>query len=186
MKDPRNYEQILKEHYVTVDSAKRRDIVISQLEVLEKEYNAEAVSKTKLTDIVNNLVEYPTLIVGSFDEKFLEIPIEILISEMVEHQKYFPLKNQKTGELLKYFVITSNVIEQEQVRLGNNKVIQARLNDGLFFYEQDTKAGIDSISENASKVIYHKDLGFYDEKIKRLNIISHLLNKNLILLKNPY
>ena len=174
--NPLAYEETLANHHVIANSSKRREKIIAQLQKLEKKYNATALSQTKLINIVNNLVEYPVLLIGDFEEKFLKIPLEVLISEMVEHQKYFPLQDRKTGKLLPHFIITANITEPTQVCRGNNKVIQSRFNDGFFFYQQDIKIGIETLSLKAEKVIYHKDLGYYSEKIKRVQMISELLN----------
>lgn len=175
---PLAYEKTLEENYVLPNSQKRKSSIEKQLTELTAEYHSFALSKTNLLDVVNNLVEYPVLIVGEFKKQFLEMPKEVLISEMIEHQKYFPLCDATTKKLIPHFIITANLLETESVRTGNNNVLNARLNDGLFFYEQDLKTGIDALATQADKVVYHRDLGSYAQKIERILTVSRHFNEH--------
>src|SRR5699024_5891042 len=101
---PSEYEQALEENFVIVYPVKREQLIVEQLKVLEKDAKFTIEIDEELLHEVRNLVEYPQAFYGSFDESYLAIPEEVLITSMKEHQRYFPVKNKETNELLPYFV----------------------------------------------------------------------------------
>ena len=195
--NPNEYEEKLAENFVFADGKKRKIQTERQIEELEKKHGFQVDYKKKLCQINHLLVEHPQLILCDFPEEFLEVPKEILIAEMVEHQKYFPIlekdnlekdnleKNNlnKDKKLLPKFIITSNSISKEKQTLqniqnGNLRVIKARFSDGLFFYQKDLAMGIEKMRESAKQTIYQKDLGNYEDKTERMVAIAEYLTEN--------
>ena len=169
--NPKDYEEILLKKHVIVSREKRLENIINQLEKIEKENNFEAVSKNKVSEIVVDLVEEPYLLTAEFDSKFLEVPKEVLTSEMIEHQKYFPLikkNNNKNGDLTKIFVITANQPKTPQIIAGNIRVLTARLSDGRFLYQEDIKKGMDEMNTRLAMLMFRKELGSVADKVNRL------------------
>lgn len=169
--NPKDYEEILLKKHVIVSREKRLENIINQLDKIEKENNFEAVSKNKVSEIVVDLVEEPYLLTAEFDSKFLEVPKEVLTSEMIEHQKYFPLikkNNNKNGDLTNIFVITANQPKTPQIIAGNIRVLTARLSDGRFLYQEDIKKGMDEMNTRLAMLMFRKELGSVSDKVKRL------------------
>ena len=169
--NPKDYEEILLKKHVIVSREKRLENIINQLEKIEKENNFEAVSKNKVSEIVVDLVEEPYLLTAEFDSKFLEVPKEVLTSEMIEHQKYFPLikkNNNKNGDLTNIFVITANQPKTPQIIAGNIRVLTARLSDGRFLYQEDIKKGMDEMNTRLAMLMFRKELGSVSDKVNRL------------------
>ena len=177
--NPKDYEEILSKKHVIVSREKRLENIINQLEKIEKENNFEAVSKKKVSEIVVDLVEEPYLLTAEFDSKFLEVPKEVLTSEMIEHQKYFPLM-KKNGDLTNIFVITANQPKTPQIIAGNIRVLTARLSDGRFLYQEDIKKGMDEMNGRLSMLMFRKELGSVADKVARLekNAISLIADLN--------
>nr|WP_232817747.1 glycine--tRNA ligase subunit beta [Brachyspira hampsonii] len=172
--NPKDYEKILLEKHVIVSREKRLENIINQLENIEKELGFEAVSKKKVSEIVVDLTEEPYLLTAEFDSKFLEVPKEVLTSEMIEHQKYFPLC-KKDGSLTNVFVITANQPKTPQIIAGNIRVLTARLSDGRFLYQEDIRKGMDEMNERLEMLMFRKELGSVADKVKRLEKNSELL-----------
>jgi len=124
-----------------------------------------------LLDIVTFLVEDPYVVMCEFDKNFLDIPDIVLIAEMKEHQKYFPLVDQK-GRVRNKFLVVSNNPQTDYIKSGNEKVITARFNDARFFYNEDSKVRLDERVEALKNVIFHKDLGSIYDKVERMGLIA--------------
>lgn len=177
--NPKEYENILEKKNVIVSREKRLNSIISQLETIEKNTGYNAISKTKVSEIVVDLVEEPYLLTAEFDSKFLEVPKEVLTSEMIEHQKYFPLCKKESGELVNMFVITANQPKTEQIISGNIRVLVARLSDGRFLYQEDLKNGMDEMNNRLSMLMFRKELGSVLDKVSRLEKNSSYLIEKL-------
>lgn len=126
-----------------------------------------------LLDEVTALVEWPTAVVGSFDEAFLGLPDEVLISTLQEHQRYFPI-HQEGGGLTNRFITISNIVSKDpdQVRLGNEKVVKPRLADAAFFWSQDMKTSLEEKTSGLKHVLYQKGLGSLADKARRVAVIA--------------
>jgi glycyl-tRNA synthetase beta chain len=170
---PKEYLSKLNEQYVMIDPEARKKSILDQLKVLEKEQNWRIPVDQDLLDEVVNLVEYPTVIWGQFDEVFLELPDDVLITSMKEHQRYFPVKSLE-GKLLPYFVTVTNGNEDAEgiVAKGNEKVLRARLSDARFFFEEDKKLNIDAAVRQLEKVVYHQQLGSMADKMRRVQRLA--------------
>lgn len=164
---PKNYVDCLRKVHVIVDIEERKQRIACQLDQID----GVVLEKDRVLDEVVHLVEEPYVTTTTFDKDFLKAPKELLVSEMVEHQKYFPLADAD-GNLTNRFVITANNVPSDKIRHGNVKVLSARLSDGVFLYEQDLKIPLDQFNEKLKSVTFQKDLGSMWDKVER--IISHV------------
>lgn len=172
---PGEYLSKLKEHYVMVDIEERAKNIYEQLDQIANQVNGVVIAKERVLPQVLHLVEWPMLTTASFDSNFLKAPREVLISEMVEHQKYFPIGNAD-GTLKNLFIITANNTPSEQIRNGNKKALSSRLADGVFLYEQDLKKSLDDFNEKLKHVTFQKDLGTVYEKVDRIGKNAEVLH----------
>ena len=165
---PNAYVEALAGEHVIVSYEQRRQLIEEQIQQLSEQEGFEVPIDPALLEEVTNLVEYPTALFGAFDEAYLELPEEVLITTMKEHQRYFPVKKDDT--LLHYFVTVrnGNATHIENVARGNEKVIRARLADAQFFYEEDKKADIDAQAARLDKIVFHEKLGTTGEKVRRV------------------
>jgi glycyl-tRNA synthetase beta chain len=174
------YEEKLKEQYVIVDPTERQEMIVSQAEQLAKKNNWTLALDEKLLEEVTNLVEYPTAFVGGFDEKYLSVPDEVLVTSMKEHQRYFDVRND-AGMLLPYFISVrnGNDVHLENVIKGNEKVLIARLEDAEFFYSEDKKLTIDDCVNKLKHVTFHEKIGTIYEKLQRVGLIGQIIGKEV-------
>lgn len=166
---PGDYVAALESAFVVPEFARRRQMIIDQVEVEASALNARAVIDEDLLDEVTGLVEWPVALTGGFESRFLAVPAEALISSMKEHQKYFHLVDDN-DRLLPHFITVSNIESKDpaQVIAGNERVIRPRLGDAAFFYEQDRKHTLASRMESLQRVVFQKDLGTLHDKSTRL------------------
>ncbi|RKQ37817.1 glycine--tRNA ligase subunit beta [Oceanobacillus halophilus] len=178
--DPLEYRAALRNEYVIVDSKEREQMILEQIKDLEEKENLLIPVDEDLLDEVRNLVEFPTVFIGSFEKKFLKLPSEVLITSMKEHQRYFPAMSTNE-ELLPKFVGVRNGDNKsiENVAKGNEKVLRARLSDAEFFYEEDQKNSIDFYLEKLQRVVFQEKLGTYADKVSRVVTITNHLCKML-------
>lgn len=164
---PSLYLDLLRQHQVVADVKEREQSILTQLQKIENELGFKVVAKERVIPQVLHLTEWPLLAVSDFDKAFLKVPKEVLISEMVEHQRYFPVENS-AGELQNLFIITGNNTPSDEIRRGNQKVLSARLKDGVFLYEQDLKTPLSVFNEKLKTVTFQKDLGSVWDKVLRI------------------
>lgn len=178
--EPAEYEKSLLGQFVLVNAEERKSGIRSQIERLAEENNWVIPVDEDLLEEVTNLVEYPTALFGKFEEEFLEIPEEVLITSMKEHQRYFPVKSAE-GKLLPYFVTVRNGDHNhlEQVAKGNEKVLRARLADAAFFYQEDQKMDIESALQKLGSIVYHEEIGTLAEKVERVRKLANELAESL-------
>ena len=167
---PNDYEIVLKqEGYVIADFAERREIIRRGVaETAEKEVGGKAVIDDDLLDEVTALNEWPVPLLGRFEERFLEVPAEALISSMKEHQKYFHVVDA-AGSMLPVFITLANLESKDpaQVIAGNEKVIRPRLSDAAFFYETDRKTRLEDRVEQLKPIVFQEKLGsIYDKSVR--------------------
>ena len=162
-----SYQDILRENLVIVDPKERVQSIQAQIEEIERTHQVVITAKEKVMEQVVHLVENPFLTMASFDSHFLKAPKEVLISEMCEHQKYFPVLDQN-GSITNQFVITANVTPTASIEQGNRNVLSARLSDGVFLFEQDSKVPLEHFVEKLKGIQFQKGLGTMYDKIKRL------------------
>ncbi|OXS80436.1 glycine--tRNA ligase subunit beta [Domibacillus enclensis] len=172
------YVSTLKEQFVIADPDERRRMIVTGLEELEKQNGWTIPVDESLLEEVNNLVEYPTALSGSYNEEFLDLPEEVLITSMKEHQRYFPVRSAE-GVLLPHFVTVRNGNSHaiEKVARGNEKVLRARLADADFFYKEDQKTPISDSLEKLERIVYHEKIGTLSEKVGRIRRVTNRLAK---------
>ncbi|MDI9243773.1 glycine--tRNA ligase subunit beta [Marinobacter sp. CHS3-4] len=167
---PGDYEVVLKqEGYVIADFAERREIIRSGVTAMaKKEAGGQAVIDEELLDEVTALNEWPVPLMGRFEERFLEVPAEALISSMKEHQKYFHVVSGD-GKMLPLFITVANLESKDpsQVIAGNEKVIRPRLSDAAFFYDTDRKTRLEDRIEQLKPIVFQEKLGsIYDKSVR--------------------
>ncbi|MGB0446290.1 MAG: glycine--tRNA ligase subunit beta [Pseudomonadales bacterium] len=174
IKSPKTYAQQLRdEGKVIVDIEERKQIIRTQVAEQAAKAGAQAVVSDSLLNEVAALVEWPVSLCGKFDDAFLEVPAQALVSSMAEHQKYFHLVNDQ-GEIQPYFITVSNLISKDPQAVidGNERVIRPRLADAAFFFETDKKATLESRNPALEKVVFQADLGSLADKTKRIAALA--------------
>ena len=171
-----NYEDTLKQNSVVLSSKEREQMVLEGIAKLEQENGVEVeIDRVLLSEVVA-ITEYPTALLGSFDEKFLELPPEVIITSMKEHQRYFAVFN--SGNLANNFVVVSNAVTNDfsKIIAGNERVLRPRLEDALFFYHNDLKRGLKT--DGLELVQFIDGLGTLKDKIEREKSIAEILFNN--------
>lgn len=178
---PAQYAQTLKsEGYVMVDFAERTERVRQQVIAVAEQAGGRAVINPELLEEVSALNEWPNAIVGDFDETFLAVPSEALISAMAGHQKYFHMLDSE-NQLMAKFITVSNIesINPASVKSGNERVIRPRLADAKFFWDQDRKNPLDDFLPRLKTVVFQKQLGTLFDKVERLEALTVKIGKPL-------
>jgi len=168
------YANLLEEKgFVIPTFAVRRETIQHLIEQTADDLDAKAMMNNDLLDEVTSLVEWPVVVTGQFDEKFLDIPDEALIAVMQKHQKYFPVTDKK-GNLLPYFITISNIdsTQPDLVKAGNERVIRPRLSDAAFFWEKDKGQSLESRLDSLKTVVFQHQLGNLYDKSKRIAQLS--------------
>ncbi|WP_027936719.1 glycine--tRNA ligase subunit beta [Anaeroarcus burkinensis] len=174
------YEESLSCNFVLADPEKRRSIIRQQLEETAREQNGVVAMDEELLEEVVHLVEYPTALCGRFEEEYLELPQEAVITPMKEHQRYFPVLDQ-AGKLLPLFITVRNGGKEhlDIVRHGNERVLRARLADARFFYMEDQKGTLEQRVERLKTIVFQDGLGTMHDKVLRVQAAALQLGKVL-------
>lgn len=180
IRSAQSYEQQMQESFVIADFAKRKQMIKTQVEQLATAKQATAVMPDELLDEVTSIVEWPEALMANFEEEFLEVPAESLIASMQSHQKCFALKD-KQGKLLPYFITVANIASKnpQQVILGNEKVMRARLSDAAFFFRQDKKRPLSAHIPATAQVVFQVKLGSLQDKAERISALMTYLSSAL-------
>ena len=178
IKSPESYESQLLANKVIASFEKRKEKIIGQIKNITNRDNLNVDPDDELLNEVTGLCEWPVALLGNFKNNFLSVPSEALISSMREHQKYFHT-NDKNNNLCSSFITISNIESKssKQVIAGNEKVVNARLSDAMFFYEQDTRESLHSKTDRLKQVVFQKDLGSIYDKTQRIKCLSEYLCK---------
>lgn len=173
----KQYRKKLYKHWVLANVAERKAFLSKALDKMCAKLEAEIPNRDDVLNEVLYLSEYPIVGHYAFDEKFLELPDELLISEMIDHQRYFPLKG-KNGKLLPEFLVAVDKKPTELILKNNKAVLAARLSDGYFLFEQDLKRSLDSFNEDLKKAVFHKELGsIYDKSVRVKEMAKKVANE---------
>lgn len=173
-----DYEEALKSQYVIADADERKGMILNQIQELVAQHNWKVNIDKGLLEEVTNLVEYPTVFAGSFDEKYLNIPDEVLITSMKDNQRYFEVYDEN-GKLINHFIAVRNGNSEylDNVIAGNEKVLVARLDDAQFFYDEDKKYPLAHFVDKLKNVSFHDKIGSVVEHMARVQIIGDYLGK---------
>lgn len=173
---PAAYAETLRSAHVIADFAERREIIKNRVDTLAAEQQGTAIVPADLLDEVTALVEWPVPLVCSFEERFLEVPQEALISTMQDNQKYFCLLDAN-GKLLPRFITVSNLESKDPTQIieGNEKVVRPRLTDAEFFFKQDKKQPLETRNERLANVVFQADLGSVFEKAQRVSSLAGVI-----------
>jgi len=174
--NPAVYEEELAKYMVVADPVKRKADIVEQMNQLASQNKWKLDIDETLLEEVNNLVEFPTVFAGKFEEKYLELPVEVLVTSMKEHQRFFEVYKED-GELSAHFISVRNGGSQhiENVIAGNEKVLVARLEDGEFFWHEDKKLKIADLVDKLAKVTFHEKIGTLAEHMNRTKAIGAII-----------
>ncbi|MBD2319700.1 glycine--tRNA ligase subunit beta [Phormidium tenue] len=171
----KDYVETLREAFVLVDGKERQKHILTQIHSIVELFGGKAEISEDLLEEVTYLVEFPTAVIGEFEREFLELPQPVIKTEMVSHQRYFPVHSVKNpDQLLPRFITISNG-DPDKSRLiaaGNGRVIRARLSDGKFFYDSDRAVHLETFLPLLEKVTFQAQLGSVAEKVDRIRAIA--------------
>lgn len=175
---PDQYISKLKENYCIVNQEERKEMVWAQILNIAKENGGKVEPDEQLLEEVTHLLEYPTALCGNFEEKYLALPKEVLITPMREHQRYFPVFKED-GTLLPKFITVRNGLSEhiDIVTAGNEKVLRARLADAEFFYTEDLKKSLADNVEKLESIVFHEKIGSLSAKVERVQKLAQSIGE---------
>ena len=177
-----DYFEALTNHLVIADQGQRRELILEQISKIEKKFDISVIKDEKLLEEVSGLVEWPVALCAEFDEKFLNLPDEVLQTSMRSHQKYFSVAEKKTKSLTNKFILISNIQTSDEgnsVILGNQRVLSARLYDAKYFWDRDIDQPLIDNLRLLNSVTYHQKLGSLGAKVERIELIALELDQTL-------
>ena len=183
-KDFKAYKYFFNKSGIIIDHNKRKEFIEKEINKILKKKNVVIEFNTKLLDEVTDLVEQPNILQCRFDEKFLQIPKEILIITMQNHQKYFPIFNQKGNITNEFLVVANNKDTKGLIRLGNERVVEARLSDAQFFWNKNKSQNLVKQLSKLKTINYFKGLGSYFDKIQRMRKLGGMISDKLLISKD--
>ena len=170
-----DYVTKLEAAKVVLDPQRRKDIILADAKTLAQAQGFELVEDQVLLDEVSGLVEWPVVLMGSFDKEFLSIPGEVIRATIRNNQKCFVVNDPKTGKLANRFILTANIEASDggkAIVAGNERVIRARLSDAKFFYETDLKTKLEDRLPKFENIVFHEKLGTQAERIARIERLA--------------
>ena len=181
--DFKSYEKFFKKQGTLVDQNKRRELIEKEfLKILNKK-NLTIKDNPRLLDEVVNLVDNPNVLLCSFDKKFLSIPQEILILTMQSHQKYFPTFNDKNEITNEFLIVTNKKDIKGLIKIGNERVVDARLNDAEFFWSKEKTQNLLKKVSELKMINFFKGLGTYFDKVQRMRKLGGMISDELLISK---
>ncbi|MDQ1362703.1 MAG: glycyl-tRNA synthetase beta chain, partial [Pseudomonadota bacterium] len=180
LKSPQDYAESLRKGFVIADMEERKTDIRQQVEQAAEKLGGRAVIEDDLLQEVAALVEWPVAVMGDFEQHFLQVPKEALISTMQGNQKYFPLLDGE-GNLMPHFITISNISSTDvsKVKAGNERVIRPRLSDAAFFWNQDRKEPLEKRLGMLDKVVFQNKLGTLGDKSRRVAKIAERIADSL-------
>ncbi len=178
IREPNRYIEVLHGANVIAREEERRQVIVAGIADLTAARGLTAMAEQAIIDEVTDLTEDPHVIMGSFPEHYLELPREVLVTAMEEHQRYIPVESA-SGELAPSFIVVHNghPAAEANIRAGNERVLRARLDDALFFYRDDTREPLEAKVEKLKHVVFQADLGTLYDKALRLARLSRLISE---------
>ncbi|MDB9717560.1 glycine--tRNA ligase subunit beta [Candidatus Pelagibacter sp.] len=181
--DFKEYVNFFKKVSIVIDHKQRKNLIEKKFNEISNKKNIKIENNPKLLDEVVDLTDQPNVIVCEFDRKFLNIPKEILIITMQYHQKYFPTFDQKGNITNEFLVITNKQDKKGFIKLGNERVVEARLSDAEFFWEKDKSQNLVKRVSKLKSMNYFKGLGTYFDKVQRMRKLGGMLSDELLISK---
>ena len=178
-----SYQKFFNKIGTILNHEKRKDLIIKNIEKVLKKKNLKTQDNEKLLDEVTNLIDQPHILECSFDKKFLAVPKEILILTMQSHQKYFPLFTKKDEITNEFIVISNKKDDTGIIKIGNERVVEARLNDAEFFWNKDKSQNLVKKVSGLKSMNFFKGLGTYFDKVQRMRKLSALISDELLISK---
>jgi glycyl-tRNA synthetase beta chain len=182
--DFKDYNNFFKKINITIDHNLRRNFIEKKLNEISSKKNVKIENNPKLIDEVVDLTDQPNVILCEFDRKFLNIPKEILIITMQHHQKYFPTFDKKGNITNEFLVVTNKKDINGLIKLGNERVVEARLNDAEFFWNKDKSQNLVKRVSVLKSMNYFKGLGTYFDKVQRMRKLGGMLSDELLISKD--
>ncbi|MDA9629365.1 glycine--tRNA ligase subunit beta [Candidatus Pelagibacter sp.] len=179
----KEYKNFFKKLDIIIDQKQRKDLIEKKLNEISIKKNIKIENNIKLLEEVVDLTDQPKIIICEFDRKFLNIPKEILIITMQHHQKYFPTFDNKGNITNEFLVVTNKQDKKGFIKLGNERVVEARLSDAKFFWQKDKSQNLVKRVSNLKSMNYFKDLGTYFDKIQRMRKLGGMLSDELLISK---
>ncbi|MDB9930624.1 glycine--tRNA ligase subunit beta [Candidatus Pelagibacter sp.] len=183
-KNFKSYKDFFNQSGIIIDHILRKEFIIKEIEKISNKNNFIVESNSKLLDEVTDIVEQPNIIICKFDQKFLNIPKEILIITMQYHQKYFPTFNKKGKITNEFLVVANNNDEKGYIKLGNERVVEARLSDAQFFWKKNKSQNLVKQVSKLKSINYFKGLGSYFDKIQRMRKLGGMISDELLISKD--
>jgi len=183
-KDFKSYKNFFNQSGIIIDNNFRREFIVKQFEKISNKKNFIIESNNKLLNEVTDIVEQPNILLCKFDEKFLNIPKEILIITMQYHQKYFPTFDKKGKITNEFLVVANNKDTEGYIKLGNERVVEARLSDAQFFWEKNKSQNLVKQVSQLKTMNYFKGLGSYFDKIQRMRKLGGMISDELLISKD--
>jgi glycyl-tRNA synthetase beta chain len=181
--DFNTYQKSLEQTGTIIDQDKRKDHIRKEIEKILEKKNLIIDENEKLLDEVNNLVDQPHIIECSFDKKFLTIPQEILVLTMQSHQKYFPLLTKKKEITNEFIVVANKKDNKGLIKIGNERVVKARLEDAEFFWNKDKSQNLVKKVSGLKNMNFFKGLGTYFDKVQRMRKLAAMISDELLISK---
>lgn len=181
--DFKTYQKSLEQTGTIIDQDKRKDHIRKEIEKILEKKNLIIDENEKLLDEVNNLVDQPHIIECSFDKKFLTIPQEILVLTMQSHQKYFPLFTKKKEITNEFIVVANKKDNKGLIKIGNERVVKARLEDAEFFWNKDKSQNLVKKVSGLKNMNFFKGLGTYFDKVQRMRKLAAMISDELLISK---
>ena len=181
--DFKDYVNFFKKVNIVIDHKQRKNLIEKKFNEISNKKNIKIENNSKLLDEVVDLTDQPNVIVCEFDRKFLNIPKEILIITMQYHQKYFPIFDQKGNITNEFLVITNKQDKKGFIKLGNERVVEARLSDAEFFWEKDKSQNLVKRVSKLKSMNYFNGLGTYFDKVQRMRKLGGMLSDELLISK---
>ena len=179
-----SYLSFLKQENIILDQEKRKKIILKKMQAICKSKNLKDNFDEKLLEEVVNLVDRPNVILGKFKDEYLQIPKEILIITMKKHQKYFPLFDKNSNKLTNLFLLVSNLPDKKgYIKVGNQRVIEARLSDAKFFWEKNKKQNLVKQVTKLKNLYFFNELGTFYDRTQRLRKLAGFIADQLNLNK---
>lgn len=170
-----DYTKKLRDAHVILDAAERKDIILQEIKTKAFALGLELIEDEGLLEEVTGLAEWPIVLVGTIEEQFMELPPEILQTSMRTHQKYFSLRDTKTGKLANRFALVANMVTEDsgkEIVTGNERVLRSRLFDAKFFWDQDRKTKLEDRVNALAGIVFHAKLGTQLERVERIEALA--------------